>query len=87
MSQTVSMMIILLVVIMQNILQQSNIITIVLLFQNPTDFLLIMSKTAMISMLESGSNGNDLLAILDSLTAQDEAVTITNQPTLENIEF
>ena len=41
----------------------------------------------MISMLKTGKNGNEILAILDSFTAQDEAVTIKNQPTLETIEF
>lgn len=38
-------------------------------------------------MLAAGKNGEQILEILDSLTAQDEAVTNTNQPTLETIDF
>ena len=46
-----------------------------------------MSKELMISMLSAGNNGQQILEILDSFTAQDEAVTNSNQPTLETIEF
>lgn len=45
-----------------------------------------MSTNLMISMLKQATNGNDLLAILDTLTTEDVAVE-SNQPTLETIEF
>ena len=40
----------------------------------------------MISMLNQATNGNDLLAILDTLT-EDVSVESDTQPTLETIEF
>ena len=45
------------------------------------------TPTVEMVLLNRAKNGNDLLAIIDSLTAQDKSVTIKNQPTLENIEF
>jgi hypothetical protein len=50
------------------------------------DLLLIMSKELMISMLKSGKNGEQILAILDSITAQDESSEY-NEPTLDSIKF
>ena len=40
----------------------------------------------MISMLNQATNGNDLLAILDTLT-EDVSVESVNEPTLETVEF
>jgi len=40
----------------------------------------------MISMLNQATNGNDLLAILDTLT-EDVSVESDTQPTLETIDF
>ena len=40
----------------------------------------------MISMLKQATNGNDLLAILDTLT-EDVSVESDTNPTLETIEF
>ena len=45
-----------------------------------------MTKSLMISMLNQASNGNDLLAILDTLT-EDVSVESDTQPTLETIDF
>jgi hypothetical protein len=45
----------------------------------------------MLSLLNRAATGNEMLAVLDSFgdsqPAQDEAVSYTNQPTLEHIEF
>jgi hypothetical protein len=43
-----------------------------------------MTKSVMLSLLDTASNGNELLAVLDTLT--DDTVSDT-QPTLETIEF
>ena len=40
----------------------------------------------MISMLQSGKNGEQILSILDTITAQDESSEY-NEPTLDSIEF
>lgn len=40
----------------------------------------------MISMLKQATNGNDMLAILDTLT-EDVSVESVNEPTLETVEF
>jgi hypothetical protein len=45
-----------------------------------------MTNSLMISMLNQATNGNDLLAILDTLT-EDVSVESDTQPTLETIEF
>ena len=45
-----------------------------------------MTKALMISMLNQATNGNDLLAILDTLT-EDVSVESDTQPTLETIDF
>ena len=45
-----------------------------------------MPTTLMISMLKQANNGDELLAILDTLAAKDEAVEY-NEPTLESIPF
>jgi hypothetical protein len=45
-----------------------------------------MSKELMISMLQSGKNGEQILSILDTITAQDESSEY-NEPTLDSIEF
>ena len=47
---------------------------------------LIMTNSLMISMLKQATNGNDLLAILDTLT-EDVSVESDTQPTLETIDF
>lgn len=50
-----------------------------------------MTHTVMLSLLNRAANGNEMLALIDSFgdnqPAQDEAVSYTNQPTLESIEF
>jgi hypothetical protein len=45
-----------------------------------------MSKELMISMLESGKNGDQILSILDTITGQTENSEY-NEPTLDSIEF
>ena len=45
-----------------------------------------MTKSLMISMLNQATNGNDLIAILDTLT-EDVSVESDTQPTLETIDF
>ena len=46
-----------------------------------------MSKTAMLSLLDSASNGADILSILDTLTAENVSVEGYNEPTADSIEF
>jgi hypothetical protein len=41
-----------------------------------------MSKKVLISMLNQGETGNEILMILDAITESDD-----NQPTLEEIDF
>lgn len=49
---------------------------------------LIMPTKVMLTLLDRASNGNEMLAILDSFSdTQPETVEYTNQPTLEHIEF
>lgn len=45
-----------------------------------------MTTKLMISMLKQANNGQDLLAILDSLTAEDNSSEY-KEPTLEYIDF
>ncbi len=45
-----------------------------------------MSKEIMISMLKSGKNGEQILAILDTITGEDQPSEY-NEPTLDHIEF
>jgi len=47
-----------------------------------------MTHSAMLSLLNRASNGNEMLALIDSFVdTQPETVEYTNQPTLETIEF
>jgi len=47
-----------------------------------------MTHSVMLSLLNRASNGNELLAVLDSFSdTQPETVEYTNSPTLEHIEF
>lgn len=45
---------------------------------------LIMSKKLMISMLERGQTGNEILMILDAITQTESSDT---EPTLDEIDF
>ena len=47
-----------------------------------------MTHSAMLSLLNRASNGNEMLAILDSFSdTQPETVEYINQPTSEYIDF
>ena len=47
-----------------------------------------MTKTVLISMLRKGSNGDEFLKILDSLTnVQPDAESATMTPSLEPFDF
>lgn len=47
-----------------------------------------MSKQVLISMLKQGSNGNEILSILDVITSDFNATeSLTAEPTLEEIDF
>jgi hypothetical protein len=50
-----------------------------------------MTHSVMLSLLNRASNGNEMLAVLDSFgdsqPADVEQVSYTNQPTLESIAF
>jgi uncharacterized protein (DUF433 family) len=46
-----------------------------------------MSKTVMLSMLAQGNTGDEILSILDALTADNIEQTDDNGPTLNPIEF
>lgn len=47
-----------------------------------------MTKQIMLSMLRQGSNGEEILKILDTITETGESsATIESEPTLEWIEF
>ena len=49
---------------------------------------LIMTHSVMLTLLNRASNGNEMLALIDSFSdTQPETVEYTNQPTLEHIEF
>jgi len=50
------------------------------------DSSLIMPTQLMVSMLKQAKNGDELLTILDTITAQDESSEY-NEPTLDSIEF
>jgi len=45
-----------------------------------------MSKEMMIGMLKSGKNGEQILAILDTISTEDNS-TEYNEPTSDPIEF
>ena len=45
-----------------------------------------MTQELMLSLLNQATSGNDLLAILDTLT-EDVSVESDTQPTLETIDF
>lgn len=38
-------------------------------------------------MLRKGQTGNEILTILNMLASEDEDISITNEPTLDEIEF
>jgi hypothetical protein len=46
-----------------------------------------MSKQVMISMLKRGNTGDEILSILDALTADNVSEVADNEPTLNPIEF
>jgi hypothetical protein len=47
-----------------------------------------MTKSVMLTLLNRCSNGNEMLAMIDSFNdTQPETVEYTNQPTSEHIEF
>ena len=46
-----------------------------------------MSKTVMLSLLAQGNTGNEILSILDTLTADNVADADDNGPTLNTSEF
>ena len=45
-----------------------------------------MTQDVMLALLNRAADGNELLAVLDTLT-EDVSVESDNQPTLEHIEF
>jgi len=45
-----------------------------------------MTQDLMLSLLNRAANGNEMLAVLDTLT-DDVADESVNQPTLETVEF
>jgi hypothetical protein len=45
-----------------------------------------MNKELILSLLNTASTGNDLLNMLDTLTAEDVDQSVS-QPTMESIEF
>ena len=47
--------------------------------------MIIMSTAILISMLRKGQTGNEILSILDMLTADDD--TNSAEPTLDEIQF
>ena len=46
-----------------------------------------MSKSVMLSLLNRAADGNQLLAVLDSLTEDNQQSSEYNQPTADPIEF
>ena len=50
------------------------------------DSSLIMPTQLMVSMLKQANNGEELLAILDTITAEDQSSEY-NEPTLDPIDF
>jgi uncharacterized protein (DUF433 family) len=46
-----------------------------------------MSKTVMLSMLAQGNTGDEILSILDTLTADNVTEGYGNEPTADVIEF
>ncbi len=45
-----------------------------------------MTQELMLSLLNRATSGNELLAVLDTLTAEDADLSVT-EPTLEVVEF
>lgn len=45
-----------------------------------------MTQELMLSLLNTANSGNELLAVLDTLTAEDADLSVT-EPTLEVVEF
>ncbi len=48
---------------------------------------LIMSKSVMLSLLAQGNTGNEILSILDTLTADQSSEQSYNEPTADVIDF
>ena len=46
-----------------------------------------MTKNVMLSLLSKGNNGNEILSILDTLTADNVSEGYDNEPTADVIEF
>jgi hypothetical protein len=46
-----------------------------------------MSKSVMLSMLAQGNTGNEILSILDALTADQSSEQGYNEPTADVIDF
>jgi len=46
-----------------------------------------MSNEVLISMLRQGNNGEEILSILDAITADSMDCSPMNDPTLDEIEF
>ena len=46
-----------------------------------------MTKQVLISLLAQGNTGNEILSILDTLSADNVSEQSDNQPTLNEIEF
>ena len=47
----------------------------------------IMSKELLISMLQKGKNGEQILTILDMIAGSDDDESLHSEPTLEEIQF
>ena len=46
-----------------------------------------MPTNLLVSMLRKGQTGDEILTILDMITSEDQDISNTNEPTLEEIEF
>jgi hypothetical protein len=46
-----------------------------------------MSKSVMLSLLAQGNTGNEILSILDTLTADQSSEQSYNEPTADVIDF
>ena len=46
-----------------------------------------MSKSVMLSLLAQGNTGDEILSILDTLTAENVSTEGYNEPTADSIEF
>ncbi len=61
-----------------------------LLTQTTLSYILIMSKTLMISLLRKGNTGAQILDILESISQgsdEQEVAQVANEPTLMELEF